>query len=172
MIRKIYGVLAICSLVLVACGESNHSDLEEFILKSGEGLQGQVDPIEEVKAHEHFVYNAFDLDSPFEPRKRDLAKKKNNGLQPDLERLKEILENFPLESIKMVGSLEQDKNISALLTTPDNILHRVTIGNYLGHDFGKISAILDSKITINEIVQDGVEEWTERVRTLMLEDQG
>jgi type IV pilus assembly protein PilP len=158
-------------LMLIACGESGYSDLDDFIKDSGKGLRGQVDPIPEVKAYKHFVYQAFDIPNPFVARKNEQARSVNSGLQPDLKRRKEVLESYPLESLKMVGSLQQKKAIFALIMSPDDTLHRVSIGSYLGQDFGKIAGISESEVNLKEIVQDGVNEWAARVSTLMLENQ-
>ncbi len=88
-----------------------------------------------------------------------------------MERRKEPLEKFPLESLKMVGSLEQEEESYALIKAPDNSLHRVKTGGYLGQNFGLISDISESEVNLKEIVQDSTGDWAERVSTLMLEDQ-
>src|SRR5680860_290446 len=135
------------SLLIIGCNEVDYSDLDEFIKSSGNGLRGQVDPVSGVIPHKHFTYNAFEISSPFIPRQNGLVKNENSGLQPDLERRREALENFALESLKMVGSLHQNEKVFALINSPDGILHRVSIGNYLGKDFGQIAGISESEIT-------------------------
>lgn len=164
-------LILMISLLLAACNEVDFSDLDEFVKNSGQGLRGQVDPVPGVKAHKHFTYGAFDISSPFIPRQNELVKSENSELQPDLERRRETLENFPLESLKMVGSLEQEELIFALITSSDGTLYRVTIGNYLGKDFGQIAGISESKIILNELVQDGADDWTMRISSLELEGQ-
>lgn len=158
-------------LILAACGNETHGDLEAFIKDSGKGLRGQVVPVPEVQPYSHFPYTAFEIPNPFKPRKNKLTKGEGGGLQPDLERRKEALEKFPLESLKMVGSLEQDERSYALIMAPDSTLHRVKAGGYLGQNFGLISNISESEVNLKEIVQDSTGDWAERVSTLMLEDQ-
>ncbi len=158
------------SLMVIACSKVDYSDLETFINNSGNGLRGQVDPLPEVKQYRFFTYKAFDISNPFVPRKNEQAQHAGNGIQPDLNRRKEVLESFPLESLAMVGSLEKDETIFALIKSPEGTLHRVKTGNYLGQDFGQIGEISESEIQVMEIVQDGVNEWTERANTLMLDD--
>lgn len=158
-------------LALSACAGGSFNDLDEFVKESGKGLRGQVDPIPEMEPFKYFVYEAFDIPSPFISRKNEEAQHANNGLQPDLKRRKEVLERYPLESLKMVGSLQQHEIIFALIESPEDTLHRVSVGNYMGQDFGRIADISESEIKLKEIVQDGVNEWTERVSTFMLEDQ-
>jgi type IV pilus assembly protein PilP len=162
-------VLTIC-LMVFACSEVDYSDLDTFINNSGNGLRGQVDPLPEVKQYRFFTYKAFDISNPFVPRRNEQAQNVGNGIQPDLNRRKEVLETFPLESLAMVGSLEKDEAIFALIKSPEGTLHRVKAGNYLGQDFGKINEISESEVQVIEVVQDGVNEWTERANTLMLDD--
>ena len=171
MRTKYHWLIIMVFLTLSACAGGGFNDLDEFVKESGKGLRGQVDPIPEMVPFEHFVYEAFDIPSPFISRKNEDTQQANNGLQPDLERRKEVLERYPLESLKMVGSLQQHKIIFALIESPEDTLHRVSVGNYMGKDFGRIADISESEIKLKEIVQDGVNEWTERVSTLMLEDQ-
>jgi type IV pilus assembly protein PilP len=163
--------LLMLPLTLLACGNETHSDLEVFIKDSGKGLRGQVVPVPEVQPYSHFPYTAFEIPNPFEPRKNKLTKVEGGGLQPDLSRRKEALEKFPLESLKMVGSLKQDEKSYALIKAPDSTLHRVKAGGYLGQNFGLISAISESGVNLKEIVQDSTGDWSERVSMLMLEDQ-
>jgi len=163
-------VLLMISLMMTACSQNDYSGLETFVNNSGNGLHGQVDPLPEVKPYKHFTYQAFDIPSPFVPRKSDQAQSIISGIQPDLNRRKEVLESYPLESLSMVGSLQREDMIFALIKSPDGTLHRVKIGNYLGQNFGKINLISESEIRLLEIVQDGVNEWTERISALMLKD--
>ncbi|SEN17289.1 pilus assembly protein PilP [Nitrosomonas marina] len=163
-------VILVAASLLTACESGDLADLDTFISNAGKGLRGQVDPLPEVKTFELFAYDAFDIPSPFEPRKKEQAQSAGNGIQPDLTRRKEYLESFPLESLEMVGSLEQNGIIYAVVKTPEKSLLRVGIGNYLGQDFGKINQISESEIELRELVQDGVNEWSERISTLMLKN--
>lgn len=159
------------AVMLIACESSSDlSDLESFISTSGNGLQGRVDPLPEMKTFESFTYAAFDLQNPFVPRKNEQTSSVGEGIKPDLERRKEFLEGFPLESLQMVGFLEQNKAFFALIRAPEGTLHRVSVGNYLGQDYGQIRTISESEVKLREIIQDGVSEWTERISTLMLND--
>jgi len=164
-------LLVMFLLTLSACGSETHDDLESFIKDSGKGLRGHVIPITEVQPYAHFPYSAFEIPNPFKPRKSKHTKGEGGGLQPDLDRRKEVLERFPLESLKMVGSLEQAENFYALIKAPDSTLHRVKAGGYLGQNFGLISNISEAEVNLKEIVQDSTGDWAERISTLMLEDQ-
>ncbi len=172
MIRKIFLlVLSVVALTMMtACNQNDYSDLETFIHGSGDGLQGRIDPLPEVRPHQFFTYQAFDIPSPFVPRKNDQAQNITSGIQPDLNRHKEVLESYPLESLSMVGSLQQQEIIFALIKSPDGTLHRVKTGNHLGQNFGKINKISEAEVKVSEIVQDGVNEWIERTSAIMLKN--
>jgi type IV pilus assembly protein PilP len=165
--------MAVAALLLAGCGVDKFSDLRQFVKESGEGLSGRVEPIPEVQQFEPFAYNAFDLPDPFKAR-TTLADSRipGGGPQPDLNRRKEALEAFPLESLQMVGTLEQKRVYYALIKTPDKNLYRVKVGNYVGQNFGVISAISDAAVTLKEVIQDSSSgSWTERTSSLQLLEQ-
>jgi len=164
------GILIVLALSLSACGVDHNEDLKQFVKDSGNGLRGKVDPLPEIKPYEPFTYNAFELQDPFKPRKLQPAKG-SGGIQPDLNRAKEALEAYPLENLKMVGTLQRNKAIFAIIKTPDNNLYRVKAGNYIGQNFGVISNITESDLSLKEIVQDSAGDWTERPSTLQLQEQ-
>ncbi|SFP64345.1 type IV pilus assembly protein PilP [Nitrosomonas cryotolerans] len=171
MMKSPHLLLFLVLFIITACSGTDYSDLDEFIQNSGKDLRGKVDPLPEVKPYQYFTYEAFDIPNPFMPRKKDPTQHVDSGLQPDLKRRKELLEDFPLENLKMVGSLQQGEAVYALIKSSDGPLHRVKVGNYLGQNFGKINHISEYTVTLREIVQEGTNEWTERISTLMLEDQ-
>lgn len=173
MKRSLSG-LAVAALLVTGCGGDEFSDLRQFVKESGEGLRGRVEPIPEVKQFEPFAYNAFDLPDPFKARTTiaDSRTSGGGGPQPDLNRRKEALEAFPLESLQMVGTLEQKRIYYALIKTPDKNLYRVKVGNYVGQNFGVITAISDSAVTLKEVIQDSSSgSWTERTSNLQLLEQ-
>ncbi|MGH8677923.1 MAG: pilus assembly protein PilP, partial [Burkholderiales bacterium] len=135
-------------------------------------LRGRVEPLPEVKQFEPYAYNAFDLPDPFMPRQALSGHTASTGPAPDAARRKEALEAFPLESLKMVGTLEQRQVRHALIKTPDNNLYRVKVGNYMGQNFGVITAISESAVTLREVIQDpGSGGWSERAANLQLQEQ-
>lgn len=161
---------AACSVVgiLVAgCGGESHQDLRAWMQEQGKGVKGKLDPLPQVKPYEPFAYNAFDLADPFKPRKIEPVRG-GSKLAPDLNRRKEPLEAYPLESLQMVGTLQRGKNTYALVRTTDKDVYQVRIGNYMGQNFGVIIAIGDGDIRLKELVQDGSGDWTERTSTLQL----
>jgi type IV pilus assembly protein PilP len=166
---------AIASLVLLllaACGGAEFADLKEFVDNSGKEMRGRIEPLPQVKAYEPMTYEAFDLSDPFQPRKIQPDKAAAlGGPAPDLNRRKEALEAYPLESLKMVGTLERGKQRWALIKTPDNNLYRVRNGNYLGQNFGVVAMITETSVTLKELIQDTNGSWSERTSTLQLLDE-
>jgi len=153
---------------LAGCGGENHQDLRAWMAEQGKGTRGKLDPVPQIKPYEPFAYNAFDMPDPFKPRKIEPAKG-SSKLAPDLARRREPLESFPLESLTMVGTLEKDRAMYALIRTPEKDVYQVRAGNHLGQDFGVITGISETDIKLRELVQDGAGDWTERTSSLQLQ---
>lgn len=162
-------ILAFAVFALASCGGEQYSDLRQFVKDSDNLPRGRIPPLPDVKPYEPFSYNAYDLVDPFKPRKIEPPKSAaGGGIQPDLNRRKEPLEAYPIENLRMVGTLQQGKTNFALVKSPDNNLFRVKPGNYLGQNFGLITEISESTIKLKEIVQDSGGDWTERISTMTL----
>ena len=162
-------ILLLIPLLLSACGGEEFQDLRDFVKNSGADLRGKIDPPPEIKPYEPLTYdNSLALPDPFKPRKAELRSGGQGINQPDLERRKEALEEFALESLKMVGFLSQAKTGYAIVRSPDSKLHRVKSGNYLGQNFGQILSVSDTEIKIKEMIQDSAGDWTERISSLQL----
>ncbi len=171
MMRNTLILLSAC-LALSACSGEQHSDLRQFVKDSDNLPRGRIPPLPEVKPYEPFTYSAFNLTDPFRPRKIEPPRTAGaGGIQPDFNRRREPLEAYPLENLKMVGTLQQKKDIYALIKTPDSNLFRVKPGNYMGQNFGRITAISESAIKLKEIVQDSGGAWEEKEQALLLQDE-
>lgn len=168
--KRNYIVILLGCLALAGCGERYLDDVKKFVKDSDKLPPGRVPPLPEVKPYEAFTYDAYDLIDPFKPRKITPPKAVAGagGIQPDFNRRKEPLEAYPLENLKMVGTLQQQKVMHALIKTPDNSLFRVRAGNYMGQNFGRIVAISDSTIALKEIVQDSNGSWEEKDQSMQL----
>jgi type IV pilus assembly protein PilP len=172
MMRRALTSLSLVAL-LAGCGAGEFQDLKEFVEKSEQGMRGRVEPLPQVLAYEPMAYEAFDLPDPFAPRKIDPDKTAaSGGLAPDINRSKEPLEAYPLESLSMVGTLERGRQRWALVKTPENTLYRVHNGNYLGQNFGVVAMITDTSITLKELIQDTNGSWSERTSALQLVEEG
>lgn len=163
MIKRLFVIAPL--LVLTSCGEG-YSDLRQFV-KESENVPRKIDPLPQVKPFAPFAYEGFDLPDPFRPRKLAVKTDGGGGLAPDMNRRKEPLEAYPLEQLKMVGTLQQS-GINYALVRADRTLYRVRKGNYLGQNFGLITNISDTEIKLKEIVQDTAGDWTERESVLPL----
>ncbi|MFZ3322194.1 MAG: pilus assembly protein PilP [Usitatibacter sp.] len=166
-------LIPIAAAALLGGCSSEMDELKQFVRDSDKGLPRRIDPLPAVKPFEPFTYEGFDLPDPFKPRKLSAPKEgSGGGLAPDLNRRKEPLEAFPLEQLKMVGTLSQGNDIYALVRA-DKTLYRVKKGNYMGQNFGLITDVTDSEIKLKEIVQDSAGDWAERQSVLpLLEEAG
>ena len=166
-------VLIAAALALGACGGEQFGDLKQELNQLTKDLRGRVDPLPQVKPYEPVPYKAFDEIDPFRTSRLDVLPIKDptdgTGPKPDTNRPKEALEAFPLESLRMVGTLTQDKEVYGLVRAGAN-LFRVKKGNYLGQNFGVITAIDETEIKLKELVQDGGGDWVERASSLQLQE--
>ena len=166
-------LLPIAAVAVLASCSSEIDELKSFVRDSDKGLPRRIDPLPAVKPFEPFAYEGFDLPDPFKPRKLAVPKEgAGGGLAPDLNRRKEPLEAFPLEQLKMVGTLSQGKDTYAIVRA-DKTLYRVKKGNYMGQNFGLITDVTEGEIKLKDIVQDSAGDWAERQSVLpLLEEAG
>lgn len=162
--------LALAGVLLTGCGGEEFQDLRDFVKNSGADLRGKIPPPPNVKLYEPFAYvNDTNLADPFKPRKPEAsASGKRGENEPDLNRPKEALEDFPLENLKMVGYIFKAKVGHAVIRGPDRKLYQVKVGNYIGMNFGLIQKLSDTEIVIKELVQDSTGDWSERISSLQL----
>ena len=88
-----------------------------------------------------------------------------------MSRRKEALEVFPLETLKMVGTLQRGRAMVGLIKATDNRVFQVRQGNYMGQNFGVITAVSEGEITLKELFQDGAGDWAERQSKIMLQER-
>jgi len=165
--------------LLTACTGEEFGDLKAELKDKTKDLRGRIEPLPVVKPYEPVPYKAFDQTDPFSSAKIALVTKSastgggvlNQEAKRHADRSKEPLEAYPLESLKMVGVLQQ-KRANFALVKADAGLYRVKVGNYLGQNFGLITTITESQIQLRELIQDAVGDWTERQSTLQLQEVG
>ena len=162
-------ILAVFSAALVACSGDKGDDLDKFMATAANDMGKTVEPLPEVLPYTPLQYNADDiLSDPFKARK---AVNKSGALQPNTNRPKEALEAYPLESLKYVGSLSKSKLSYALIKTPDNTVQQVKVGNYIGPNFGLVTKIDETSISLKEIIQDDLTgDWVERTASINLQE--
>jgi type IV pilus assembly protein PilP len=169
-----FAVLTGAVIVAAGCGPSDQEQLSQKMAEIRSSLRPSVPKLEEPKRFEPFVYKASGALDPFDPRKvaqaqARLAARSTSGLRPDLDRVREPLEAFPLDTMAMVGTLNRNGQRVGLVQI-DKVVYQVRVGNYLGQNFGKVTGISETEITMKEIVQDAVGDWTERSTTLQLQE--
>lgn len=167
--RRILPLLAL--LVLGACSDADLDELQDYTAEVKARPPEPLDPIPEVQHVESFVYEGEDRRDPFAMDERSAqaaAPGEGGGLAPDPLRRKEELEQYALDSLRMVGTLDQHETRWALVTSPDGILHRVRVGNYMGRNNGQITAISPTEIQLTEIISDGPGRWRERQSAIAL----
>lgn len=160
---------------LAACSHDPTSDLAVYVQKVKHQQVSKIEPLPEFTPYESFTYSATDLRDPFTPpsftsQQAAPSQASNNGIKPDFDRPREPLEEFPLDSLRMVGTLEKDHRNWALINDTDGTIHRVRAGNYLGQNFGKITRITDYEVELTEIIPDGIGGWMERPATIALSE--
>ena len=158
-------------IVLTACSsDSDQKDLRDFMAETKRRPQGQIDPLPAFKPYQPFTYSAMTLRSPFD-RPAPIEKETKGGktVEPDLTREKEYLEGFNIASLKMVGTITKVGRLYALIDDGQGKVTQVTLGNYMGKNFGKIITTEKNQIEIMEIVADGSNGWVERPRIIKLE---
>lgn len=165
--------------LLAACGSSDQEEIQRWMAEQRAATKPQVQPIPEPKKFTPDDYSQQAAMEPFSSQKLTQALKRDSQqagsasaalLAPELNRRKEPLESFPLDSMTMVGSLLKQGQPVALIKV-DNLLYQVRPGNYLGQNYGKIVKVGETEVVLRELVQDASGEWVERTATLQLQEK-
>jgi type IV pilus assembly protein PilP len=175
--RTLFAIAGACAVV-AGCGASGQDELQQWMTDQRTATKPAVTPIPEPKKFTPQAYTQEGVTDPFsnikltQALKRESAQATSNAalVAPELARRKEPLEAYPLDAMKMVGSLIKEGQPVALLKV-DNLLYQVKPGNYLGQNYGKIVKVGETEVTLREIVQDAAGEWTERTATLQLQER-
>jgi len=161
--------------LLSGCGEGI-GDLRQFVQEIRAKPPGRIEPIPEFQPYQNFEYTSHDLRDPFKLvdfRRPELDEeelgKLSDGLRPEIDRVKEPLEDFPLDTLRLKGTIDDKQGIKwGLIFAPDNTIHRVIEGNYLGQNHGRIISVSDQTIELTEIVPDGLGNYIERSSAITL----
>ncbi|HWS78854.1 MAG TPA: pilus assembly protein PilP [Thermomonas sp.] len=162
---RLVGVVLL-ALTLAACG-SGRGDLEKWVAEVKAKPAPPLDPLPIMQQFETFEYAAQNLRDPFSEA---FSGGESGGLRPDPGRRKQTLEQFPLDSFDMVGTLGGGGGVVALVMAPDKVTYRVRPGAYLGQSDGRVTAVYEDRIELVELVPDGAGGWLERPATIALED--
>lgn len=176
VIRRLLGtaLATACAVTLVGC-TGGMGDLETYAEEIKARPPGRVPPIPEFTPYLTFEYAAHELRDPFKlvraPSVEEIASGGANGIKPDQDRPKELLEDFPLDTLRMKGTLAQGPNFWGLVQAPDGTIHRIREGNYMGQNYGKVIEVSASQIDLTEIIPDGLGGWMERSASLALGEE-
>lgn len=165
-------LISTLTLLSSACSKDNN-DLYSFVEEAKTSHIGSVKPIPQFEPYKNFSYSASELRDPFVANV-DLGDKPDaamNSLRPDQQRPRQPLEAFPLDTLAMVGIMEQENNLWGLIKDPQNIVHRVQLGNYIGQNEGRITEITDTDIRLVEIIPDGIGGYIERDASIAIGNQ-
>jgi type IV pilus assembly protein PilP len=165
--------VVLAAATLAGCG-ANQEELQQWMAQQRREVQPSVQPIPAPKRFEPQAYQAAAGVDPFSTQKLAVALKQearqpNSLLASELNRRREPLEAYPLDSMQMVGSLVRQGRPFALLKV-DNLLYQVKAGDYIGQNYGKITRITETTVSLREIVQDAAGEWIERTTALQLQE--
>ena len=166
--------LLLIALAALAAGcAQDMSDLEEYAMEVKGRTSKNIDPIPQPKPYEPFVYEPGERRDPFLPvlQSREAAMAASGGaggIRPDVDRPKEPLEEFPLDSLRMVGTITMQQRAYALIRAPDAVVHRVSVGDHLGQNYGKITGISETEVVLMEIIPDGLGGYIQRPASVAL----
>lgn len=163
------GMVVLLTTVLHGCG-SDMNDLRQYIDGVKARPQSKIEPLPQIKPYETYAYPA-NLRDPFTPSLEPAAGSTKAGPRPNPNRHKEALEDFPLDTLRLVGNLGREKEEWSLVKAPDGSVYRVQPGNYLGQNEGHIIKVTDQGIELVELIEDGQGGWIERPASLTLSEE-
>lgn len=162
---RLISMLAVAAIV---AGCTPTDDLRQWVAQEKAKKGAPLQPLPVIKTFETFTYDSQDRRNPFDLSAEEQEQSAASGPQPDQNRTREPLEAFPLDSLKMSGTLGLAKSMEGLVRDPDGVVHRVRVGNYLGQNYGRIIAIGEEKIDLVELIPNGSGGWMERAATMAL----
>ena len=157
------------ALVMTACSSGRYGDLDSYIEEVKSSQKGRIDPLPEIKPYETFVYKPEEVRDPFVPHVEEVASI-DTSLRPNMNRKREPLEQYPLDTLIFVGHLEKSGARWGLVASPDSAVYRVQVGNYIGKNYGKIISITETNIKLVEIIPSGTGGWIDREASLALSE--
>lgn len=163
---RVLAIAALCGGVLAGCS-GRDADLSNFIETVKKEPGGRVEPLPEIKPYDSYVYSSSNLRSPFVPGS---SRGGISGPRPEVSRNREFLEQFSLDTLKMVGTLKLNGQDYGLVQVADGRVQRVLVGNHLGQNDGRITEIVPNKISVTELVPDGLGGYIERPAALALNE--
>jgi type IV pilus assembly protein PilP len=159
---------------LPGCADNGTQEVRQWMDDARREVKVQIPKVSEPKKFVAFAYSGKNQVDPYNPSKLALAlakmqSKSGSSFKPDLDRRREPLESYPLDNLKMVGTL-QKPGLSYVVLLADKAIFQAKVGNYIGQNFGMITKITETEVLLKEIVQDGAGDWVERDAKLELQE--
>lgn len=163
----------LCTLAaLSGCGP-DHAELQAWMDETRRAAPQVKEDVPPPKKFEPYRYASASAPDPFATSRLvkpgEATRPRGGGLQPDMNRRREPLEAYPVDTIRMIGHLRDGKRNFALLSA-DNLVYQAQVGHYIGQNFGLITKVSETEIRVRELVQDAAGDWTERETTLQLQE--
>jgi type IV pilus assembly protein PilP len=175
MMRRIALTGLVGALALLAGCSAENDELRAWMEQQRREVKPNITPLQPPKKFDPQPYVAASSVEPFSPQKLTVALKQearqpNSLLSAEMNRRKEPLEAYPLDSMSMVGSVNKLGQPFALLRV-DALLYQIKVGDYLGQNYGRVTKIAETEVALREIVQDAAGEWIERPASLQLQER-
>lgn len=176
-------IVVASGLLLAGCVSNDMTDLEQHVASVMAREGGRIDPLPPIKPYEPYLYQSAERGErdPFlsfmQTRREQVAaaeaadSSQRQFTDEILTHVAEELENFPLDSLRMVGIMERDNERWGIIKDPSGTVHRVQVGNYMGNNYGRIQTITEAEISLREIIQDAQGRWEERVADIALSEE-
>lgn len=162
-------VVFIAVFAISACSSQEQTELKQYVKDVKKRVKGQIDPLPRVKNYDSYAYAVTDQRDPFIPFEDDPGPDvPDNGPKPPIDHVPQELENYPLDTLAFKGHIQKDGTIWGLVQSPDNTIHRVKSGDFMGKNYGEILDITESQIILKEIVRNGTDGWREREASLAI----
>lgn len=172
-------IVSAISLLVTACDGGAHQDLTKFVAdtKAAAAKTSKIDDLPDIQPYETYLFDQNISRNPFAAsvaEEDEVTTASSNGVQPPRDRRKEPLEAYPLDGLRMVGTLEQDDKLWAIISVVNNAeggIHRVSLDNYMGQNYGRVVSITEDKIDLIEIIPNGLGGWIEQNSSIALSEE-
>lgn len=168
-IRPVRAALMLVAALMLGGCTRGMSDLRTWVAQEKAKKGAPIQPLPVIKTFETFKYDDQSLRDPFSPSTAEMQQEATSGPRPDADRPKQPLELFALDSLKMVGTIGVGPKMEVLIKDPGNVIHRVHIGDYMGQNYGHVTAISNDHIDLVELVSNGNGGWMERPASIALD---
>lgn len=175
--KRLGAIILTASFAALAAGcggGDDMSDLKAYVEKIKARKSANIEPIPDIRPYEPYTYRPAERRDPFTPT-LPTSEREGDGaaadIRPDKDRPRETLEQYPLDSLRMKGTLSAGGTLYALVQDPEGVVHRVTLGNHMGQNYGEVTAITPSEIQLIEIVPNGLGGYMKRSADIALSEE-